>query len=124
MTRLHGCDYFELFEALDLLRIRDLRVFDTKAIISAAIGRFYFRFFRCLLRFCESIERHLRASVANGMETDLISSEHALFGHRIQLRRFILRKTAVLRILAVRFEQCGSLGAERAIHKTLQHSGM
>ncbi len=57
------------------------------------------------------------------MEADLISRQHPLLRHRIQLGRFVLRQAAVFRIIAVGFNQRGRLRAERTIHEAFQHAG-
>ena len=126
VTRLHGRNHFEILETLDLLQSGDLRVLDAKPVIivTATIGRLHLGVFCRLLRLGKGVERQLHPFVADGVKTDLISGQHALFRHRIQLGRVVLRQSAVLRVIAEGIKHRGGFRAERTIHEALQHSGV
>ena len=80
---------------------------DPQPVVVATIGCFDLLLARFFLRFVESLQGHLHALVADGMETDLESGAHTLLRHLVQLGLLVLRETGIARIVGIRFEKGG-----------------
>ena len=124
VTGLHRGDDFQLFEAGDLLRRGDLRMFDAQAEFVSAARAFDVGLARRFLGLGEGIESHLHSLVADGVKANLESGEHALFRQVIQLGRVIAGQAGVLCIVGIRLQQRRGVRSERAIHVSLEHAGV
>src|SRR5262249_36606609 len=124
---LHRGDNAKLGVARNLLGRDDLVVLDAEAEVVGllrAAGMLKLIFADRLLADRERLQGHFGAAVANGMEAELETGFNALACHAVQRLLIVLRKTSVIRIVRVWCEQSSGAGAERSVHKALQHAGM
>src|ERR1041385_8239753 len=70
------------------------------------------------------VQRHARASVANGMKANLKIVLRPLCGHSVELVLLIARYAGVFWIVGIGREHGCSARSQRSIHESFQHCGM
>ena len=91
-------------------------------IFASRIGHSRLVLAKIAFRFRKSLQGHLDATVADGMEPHLEPGSGPVIYQRVELRLRVLREPGILRIVAVGFQQRCCMRAQRTVHEAFQHA--